>query len=372
MRSFLPWVLLLMVVRGAIVLSLGDAFFYGEELEKATAGKAMLDGLGVPHHQLAYHYYEGGGFVFSHLKALAFYLLGESLLANKVLALASCVGVLAAGWWACGRAFGRTSAHVFAALYVFAPAVVQKLSLISLGIHHEASGFLLLALGLTAALMERQRVQTWFLLGVCLGFGTYFSWVVALGAITCAAALLLRWQRSLDGGGVMAGLGGALLGATPLLLMYREVGGAVFDIHGTGLGDSSSGSTSEAVREFLRSIYLEGALGGLLPAIAWPTVILGALLLGWRVPLVGGRAWSRSFRCFAGFSALFVLAYLTSAFVQGTVYHFFLMLRLVPLWAVGIALVAAVIGRSWEECGLESRTWIAGAGLCVLGMGGSV
>ena len=93
----------------------------------------------------------------SQLKGREVDLLGEWQLARKVWALASGVGVLAAGWGDCGRAFGKTSAHVFAALYVFAPAAVQKLSLISLGIHHEASAFLLLSLGLTAALMERPR-----------------------------------------------------------------------------------------------------------------------------------------------------------------------------------------------------------------------
>ena len=77
MRSYLPWVALLLLARGVLVLSLGDAFFYGEELEKATAAKAMLDGLDLDHHHLAYHYYEGGGFVISHLKALAFFVFGE-------------------------------------------------------------------------------------------------------------------------------------------------------------------------------------------------------------------------------------------------------------------------------------------------------
>lgn len=370
MRSFLPWLLLLVVLRGVLVLSLGDAFFYGEELEKAAAGKAMLDGLGIPHHQLAYHYYEGGGFVLSHMKAVAFWVMGESLLANKVVALLWCVGVLAAGWWACGRAFGRAAAHVFCALYCFAPAAVQKLSMISLGIHHEACVFVFLALGLTAAAMEVQRVRTVFWLGVCLGFGTYFSWVVGLVAVTCALALLGRWRLELDGRGVVAGFGGVLVGALPLLLMYGEVGGAVFDIHGTGLAADAARPTSEAVREFMRSIYVDGALGAVGAAIAWPAVVVLAWIMGWRWS--GVSAWTRSFRCFSGFCGIFLIAYLSSAFVQGEVYHFFLMLRLVPLWVVGVACVAAVIGRAWEEGGRESKRWIMGAVLLFFGVVGTV
>ena len=53
--------LLCLAVKAGLVLSLADVFFYGEELEKGTAAKAMLDGLDVPHHQLAYHYYEAEG-----------------------------------------------------------------------------------------------------------------------------------------------------------------------------------------------------------------------------------------------------------------------------------------------------------------------
>ena len=127
MRSFAIWAAALVLFRSLLVLSLGDAFFYGEELEKAAAGKAMLDDLGVPHHMLAYHYYEGGGFVASHLKAAAFWLIGESVLANKIVALFSCLLVLWAGWWACMRAFGSASAHAFCALYVLLEPCVTQL-----------------------------------------------------------------------------------------------------------------------------------------------------------------------------------------------------------------------------------------------------
>ena len=351
MRSFAIWAAALVLFRSLLVLTLGDAFFYGEELEKATAGKAMLDGLGVPHHMLAYHYYEGGGFVASHLKAVAFWLFGESVLSNKIVALLSCLLVLWAGWWACSRAFGLAASHAFCALYVFAPAAVQKLSMISLGIHHEACFFILLSLGLAAELLERQSVKEAFLLGLVLGFGVYFSWVVALAGATCAVALLIRWRKGLEGEAFFACLGGAAVGLTPMVLMVLEVGSAVLDIHGTGLADAATRSTSETLREFLRSIYLEGALGGALAAALWPAAILLALTLGFRRIPESSPKWRRSFSAFALFVIIFMLAYLSSAFVQGRVYHFFLMLRLVPLWIVGVALFAAVVGRAYQDRG---------------------
>jgi hypothetical protein len=329
----------------------------------------MLDGLNVPHHQLAYHYYEGGGFVISHLKACAFLLFGETIFANKVVALASCMGVLAAGWWACRRAFGQPAAHFFAALYVFAPATVQKLSLVSLGIHHEACLFILLALGVTASLMESQRRWPSFSLGVCLGFGVYFSWVVALAASACALSLIVRWKQRLDPACVASCLVGGVVGSAPLLLMYSLVGDAVFDIHGTGLAAAGT-SLSGTLREFLRSIYVDGALGGLAGAVCWPAAILGAIFMGLKRPDVQDESWSRAFRCFTSFLVIFIAAYLSSAFVQGAVYHFFLMLRLVPLWVVGVALVSAVLGRAWGEEGTGSPVVYCGGVLVALGAHG--
>ena len=367
MRSFAIWAAALVLLRSLLVLTLGDAFFYGEELEKATAGKAMLDNLGVPHHMLAYHYYEGGGFVASHLKAIAFWLFGESVLSNKIVALISCILVLWAGWWACLKAFGAASSHAFCALYVFAPAAVQKLSMISLGIHHEACFFILLSLGLTAVLLERQSVKEAFLLGLVLGFGVYFSWVVALAGATCAIALLFRWRKGLEGEAFFACLGGAAVGLIPMLLMVLRVGSSVLDIHGTGLADAATRSTSETLREFLRSIYIEGALGGALAATLWPTAIFLALALGFRHMPESSPRWRRSFSAFALFAAIFMGAYLSSAFVQGRVYHFFLMLRLVPLWIVGVALLSAVVGRAYQDRGAaHPAVW---AFALVLGVG---
>ena len=118
-HEWLSWALAWCVARGLLLVTFADVFGYGEELEKACAGKAMLDGLPIPHHELAYHYYEGGGFVVSHLDALAFAVLGESLLAIKLVALGLGALLLWAGWRLCERLGGRNSARVFALLFIF-------------------------------------------------------------------------------------------------------------------------------------------------------------------------------------------------------------------------------------------------------------
>ncbi|MCH2107016.1 MAG: hypothetical protein MK291_10275 [Planctomycetes bacterium] len=252
---------------------------------------------------------------------------------------------------------------------------MQKLSLISLGIHHEACFFILVSLGLSAGLMTQQRPRRAAALGLCLGFGVYFSWVVALAGASCAVALICRWGRRVDSAALVHTVAGALLGAAPLLVMGGLVGGAVFDIHGTGLASADERPLSETLRSFMRSIYVDGALGGVVAPVAWPLAIFGAVILGLRRTPARTEAWSRSLWLFLAFGLLFVVAYLMSAFVQGDVYHFFLMLRLVPLWIVGACVLAGVLGRSWEAReGGASLAWsaLALAGLGVYGFAGAV
>src|SRR5687768_16682166 len=136
-RTILLAVLGLWLARGALVLSQADVFGY-EEFAKAELGRAMLDDLGIEHHRLAYHYYEVGGFVFSHLFALAFALFGDSVLAIKLVAIGWHSGVLALAMALAHAAYGRRAMLVAALLLVLPPASLQKLSLLALGIHFDS------------------------------------------------------------------------------------------------------------------------------------------------------------------------------------------------------------------------------------------
>ena len=355
-RSWLPLLLLLVAVKSLIVLSLADVFFYGEELEKGTAAKAMIDGLDVPHHQLAYHYYEGGGFVVSHLCAGFFAVVGECLLAHKLVALCFNAGILIVGWNLLRRLFGRVAAIAFGLLFVFGPESYQKLSLINLGIHFESCLFTLgvLALGARILFGEPARWWNWALLGLVTGFGIYFSYQVAVVALWVGAILLLLRTREVLGLFGVCGLLGTLVGALPLLLMYLLVGEAILDIHGTALGSAGERSSSVLFREFLASIFAHGALGGRVGPFVWVGATVGALL----VLLVSrderGETSPRLRALYLlGYPALFLVVYLQSGFVIGEVKHFFYVLRLTPLWIVACAIVAGALGLS---IGSENRT----------------
>jgi len=366
----------MVVLKSAFVLSLGDVFFYGEELEKGTAAKAMLDGLPVPHHQLAYHYYEGGGFVISHLKAVAFLLVGENLLAHKLVALIFNAAILPVGWGFTRRLFGPVAAFWFGLLFVFGPESFQKLSLISLGIHFEAGLFLLgtMSLGARILFAGDRRVRTWLVLGLVTGFGVYFSYQIALAALWVLLLLALFRTRVLLRTGWLPGLAGSLLGVAPLVMMYALVGDRIFDIHGDSLfGGDSAVSNLELFRGWLSSIYVDQVLGTPVSAILWPLAIVGAsVVLATRdEPGDEGRRLRGAY--VFGYLSLFSITYLSSNFVLGQVYHFFDLMRVTPLWLFGAVLIAGALGKLsvGESRAPRTAALIVGGGLVLLGARGS-
>ncbi|MFT7486793.1 MAG: hypothetical protein ACI9F9_002649 [Candidatus Paceibacteria bacterium] len=363
---------LLVLVKAALVLCLGDVFFYGEELEKGVAAKAMIDGLAVPHHQLAYHYYEGGGFVVSHLVALAFLSVGQNLLAHKLVALGFQIAILLAGCHLTRRFYGSAASLWFGVLFVFGPESYQKLSLINLGIHFEACLFLFGVLGLGAHLLfgEASRKREWFLLGLVTGAGLYFSYQTALPAAWVALLLLVFRTRALFGIRGFWAILGTLLGAAPLIVMYSLVGDAVFNIHGVAVTGADQGpSNLELVRAFLRSIFVEGALGELGTPIAWGSLWVAACIWLLRRPAAASSARRQRTIYLLGYMALFLVVYLASGFVQGAVYHHFLLLRLVPLWMMVLVLVAGALGElSSDERAIPRKAGFA-AGAALVGFG---
>ncbi len=361
-----PWPLflgmgaLVALLRSALVFSLADVFFYGEELEKGTAAKAMLDGLPVEHFRLAYHAYEGGGFAASHLKALCFLLLGENLLAHKLAALVMILAVLAAGLRLVDRHFGRRPAFLFGLLYALAPGSMQQLSLLHLGIHFEALLFVFLVLDQGARLAcapqggERspRALRPWAVLGLLTGLGIWFNYQLAPLAAYVALVLLLggrlrgdAWRRA------GAGLAGTALGLMPLAWMACAVGAEVFNIHGVPLlgGGEGHGQAplSETLSAFAHSLYGSGPLLPRLFACVMPGALIGSLLLALRrwdeaqTQLASGRR----LLFFLGALVTLLVAYLASPFRVGAVYHPFLLMRFAPAWGLTAVLIAAVCAR---------------------------
>jgi hypothetical protein len=418
-RSFAILILLLLAARACLVLSLSDVFFFGEEMAKGTAAKAMIDGLGVPHFMLNYGYHEGGGFVVTHLKAVAFLLAGENLVAQKLVALLTASTLLAVGWWFASEHFGGVAGWIFGLLYIFGPAAFQRLSLVTVGTHFEATIFVVLILhfafriafaenrsretsaavsnksaGATAfvegrprqgassfetkgsiagassmpssgtsttSIAARRRFFDHVGLGLSAGFGLYFS-LQSVPATACAALTLIAVERKrVFSRATAIALAAFAVGAAPLWYMMSQVGMAALVVRAQGLGQGAS--LADGVRVLFEPLSLHGSAIDWIVLALFPLAIalgLGAL---WRAAHHDGSASSHELRSNAplasprsaldpeianrkamillGYCALFLFLYLTSGYAAGLYGHWFILLRISPLWVVGILIIAA-------------------------------
>lgn len=394
-RSLAILLALLVVARASLVLSLSDVFFYGEELGKGAAAKAMLDGLGVEHYQLSYGYHEGGGFVVTHLKALAFLLVGESVLANKLVALFTTSLLLVVGCWFTSEHFGRRAGWIFGLLFVFCPAAFQRCSLLDLGTHFEAMIFITLILHFTfrvafAAGERDSRSGTGGLsrvtldsigLGLSAGFGIYFSLQCA-PAIACAAlCLIAAKRRAIFGRSTVVALAAFAVGALPLWWMMSHVGLSAVIVRGHALGQGTS--VAQGARDLFEPLRLHGTALDWVAFALQPVVIGLGMMLLWRSARAEARASADSHPAQAahvaagevpdllvmnrkalvvlGYLVLFVVLYLTSGLAVSVRGHWFFFLRLSAVWFMGIVLFAAVSNAWAARATPLLRTGYAGA-----------
>ncbi|MEE2940363.1 MAG: hypothetical protein VX460_08265 [Planctomycetota bacterium] len=323
------------------VAAMGDVFLYGEELEKGFVAVCLLGDVDVPYARLPYHPYEGGGFVASHVKALAFALMGSSILAHKACAIAWGLLVVAASVRLLHRHGGGARASDSASalggvLLALGPAHFQRESLLHLGIHFEALLFVALVLdqGLRVSAVDggaAPRRRDLLGLGLAAGFGTYFSYQVALAVGVVAGLLLVRSLRSLLSPTLVAA---TLLGLSPLIWMATVAGGEVLDLHGEAIGASVPG-------------FLESIRAGLSAPLAVGSALLGAgaAIAGAAAapPETARRVAAVTLLAFAGvwcaaaaWTGLFV--------VSPSEVHWFPLLRAAPLvWAL-LMLVGLLAG----------------------------
>lgn len=362
-RLVLPALLLLWLARGVLVLSQADVFGY-EEFAKAELGRAMSDGLGVEHFRLAYHYYEIGGFVFSHLCALFFALFGASVLTVKLVALAwhslFLLLALSLAW----TAYGRRAAIVAAVVFALPPASLQKLSLLTLGIHFESLVFhawILLHAGRIAvdgSLRRRDLLG----LGLACGLGASFN-LTTLAASACAGlTLLVRARAVLREGRWIWIVGAGVLGLVPWLYMASNVGSAVLDLHGETLGsDSGLRSTLERLGKFAGMLWVDRPWLDRLDLLGRASLFLFGLV--WL--LRGGDRAGGWTRLFATHLAVFAAASLASGLVVGRIAHYNEFARPSPTW-LSIGLISSGALARLLESPAPARIWAGRAAVAVL------
>lgn len=361
-RTLVVLLLLLIVSRGALVLSLADVFFYGEELAKGAAAKAMLDGIPLEHWKLSYVYHEGGGFVVTHLNVLAFLLVGENVLAHKLVALVITALTLAAGFRFVHAAFGLRAATVFGVLFVLAPAAFVRFSLLSVGGHFEALLFVVLVAHLTLRIADAEppRARDFVWLGLAAGFGLYFSWQTAPAIAASAAYLVLFARRTLVPRNAGIAALAFLAGASPWIYTIANVGMDAFRIRGHDLVAIHWTSARDAFTGLFEPFASQSDVFDWIMLAVYPLVIvLGFALPGG--PLAVAR-WRRHALLPAFVLVFFFAGYVTSgvAFDVGGSWTFFW--RLSTPWFFADVLFAAAAARLLTQ---PSRRWRAFASVAI-------
>ncbi len=363
-------------VRALAVLALSEVFFFGEEREKGAVA-VLLRGWwsgegGLPWTSLPYHPYEGGGFVASHVKALAFALVGENLLAHKLAALLwgalVLVALLAFVW----RHLGPSSARWCAALLVFAPEHVQRESLLHLGIHFEALVFVGLLFSGALDCAREPRLLRWpkgLVLGAVAGFGLWFSLQLALPlALVAVVSGVSAWRARAGAGFVGAAAVGFALGAAPLAVLAHAVGRGVFDVHGAEVG-GPGGFTRLA--GFLASAARGAAAEPLV--LAQSLALAAAALVGLAAALARATTRAAGALC-AAYLALWLVAAGWSGLVPERLGHWFGLLRWAPPVVFGLVLaahgLAVATGGPAGSASAARRWW--GFALALGALGGGV
>jgi hypothetical protein len=353
-RALLVLVVALVVLRLVVVASVGDVFGYGEEFAKGAAAKAMLDGLPVEHHRLAYVYHEGGGFAVTHLKAALFALMGPSVLANKIAAILMCALLLVAVFAFAKEHLSERTAAVCAALFVLAPFNFVRFSLLSIGTHFEALIFVVLVLHFTLRLSRKEsaRQRDAVLLGLSGGFGLWFSLTIAPALLAAAIWLVVKWRARLPMRPTLAALLGFAVGALPLWIMLALVGAEAVTVRGQEVGTGGPG--------FFAALF--GMVGPIAYARDWFTWAHAFTLLLMIVTGVIVRyrpAHTLSFL----YVDLYALAYAASGLAQlydpdeAGAWRF--LWRLAPFWLFATMFAAHGIASLWETREVDKRVFAA-------------
>lgn len=345
----------LVLARAALVLSLAECFFGGEELAHGTSAKALLDGLGVPLPRLAYQHYEGGGLLAALITAPLFASLGPSLLSLKLVAFGFDALNLLLGRALAARCFGIGAAWIFGGLYVFGPNACQQMALLNVGNHHMAIGpyFLIALLALRLTLREpgeRARVGTCLALGLAAGFGCFLNFLCIPLVGFFALALIALPPRLLDARAWSLLALGWCVGFAPGWWTMHEVGlHAYLDIHGVHLLDSLGAPPTAADGPWLLALLFAALdLRGELQLVALTALpLLGAAWwLRGRAAQSEARRAQRAFALLAAYLVALSLASVFSRFAPTYFSHYGVGMRFLPHWALAALLSAAVLARA--------------------------
>ena len=212
----------LVIVRGAVLVTGLDTVVFEEELYRGTIAKELIDGLKLPFIAYRPDPYSLGSLAVGALAVAPFLLLGQTLIALKIVPLAFSLAALLALFVLLDRVGGRRAAVAGGVLFVLAPPGPTQLSLFAMGFHTESVVFsLVILLAWKRFLDEPEHGRRLALVGLAAGLGISFTYITALTVVACLVSAALAGPRPSP-----RGIGWLLLGIGVGLAPWTAVNAA--------------------------------------------------------------------------------------------------------------------------------------------------
>ena len=278
-RHPLTWLLPALVAARAVVLYAGtDAIILDEELATGLIGTHVLSGLRLPFLQYQVDVHLSGSLLVGLMAAPVFALLGPSLLALKLVPLSLHIGTFVFWFLICDRAFGRACALVTSLLFIFAPPLLIRFSLVGIGFHPETMFFTAAAVYCVARLTDGGPTPArWHWgLGVVCGLGVTMGYIFLATIVTTVIYRTVVEPRWFTRRGALLWALGTMVGLTPWLAFNLSSGwmGATWLVDRTLNGPVNLLWRAQAAVRFLTiDLYYSFAA----PLEGWPQVAMSSL-----------------------------------------------------------------------------------------------
>ena len=200
------------------------------EVHSGTIAQAILDGIDVDTERLPIMAHVRGSAFLGYLLVPLYAVFGASALVLKLAPLlwhALTIGLL---FYVLDRFFNRRAALTAGLLFVFAPPMLDKLSVLGFGSHMESSLIVLAALipFLAITLEKRTGALPYALFGLIVGLAHTWHLQALLSCLVLVALLVVCQARALLRGKALWVLAGVALGAAPSFLF-----GGLGDVSGS-------------------------------------------------------------------------------------------------------------------------------------------
>ncbi len=225
-------VLLFLVTRLVLLYVNIDSVYDEEEINSGTLTLMFVEGE-IPSFDIVQYEPYHGGYVLSAILAVPFYLLfGPTVISFKMVALCYGVSIIIVAWYLLKTTFRAETALLFCLLFIFAPPVLIKNSLVSWGNYYESTLYTLLGfIFIKNIITEKAEILQYVLLGFLSGFILWCNYINVIAIICWGIFWMIMDRKSLFSPRILLAAGAFLTGLAPFFVNKVLNGSMVLSVY---------------------------------------------------------------------------------------------------------------------------------------------